>query len=267
VILAARPSLGKTSLALNVARNAAVGQNATVAFFSLETAGEQGCVGLARNDQPLSEVVFSAALRHGEVLLPAVEAALRLAEARQSDLGLISVSVGPGSFTGLRIGIATAKGLARALGIPVVGVRAFEPYVQTVGFWEGPVWVLLPDRRDWVYCAGFRGGEQTAPPQALSLEVLLQLGDLKDGKEEERPLFIGPGAECHREQLTRGFPQGVVAPTVLNRPSWFGIARLGRESYLIHGHDQLYELEPLYLQPPLAEATAQKRDPQTTKPK
>jgi tRNA threonylcarbamoyladenosine biosynthesis protein TsaB len=212
--------------------------------LGLETAGEQGCVGLIRGERPLSETVFFGAMRHGEMLLPAVEAALKLAEVKRNDLELIAVSRGPGSFTGLRIGIAAAKGLARALEIPLVGVSAFEPYAQIAGFWDGPAWVLLTDRRDWVYSAAFKGGEQIAPPQALPLEELM--GHLASASEE--PLLIGPGVERHRERL-KALSRAVLAPEGLSRPSAVEIARLGRERFLAEGCDEKRELEPLYLQP------------------
>jgi len=223
--------------------------------LGLETAGEQGSVGLVRDDELLGEQTFSAALRHGEVLLCAIDTTLKMSQVGREDLELIAVSLGPGSFTGLRIGIATAKGLARALGIPLVGVSAFEAYAHLAAFWEGSVWVLLPDRRDRVYYCGFRQGERLLPPQAGSLSAFLERAR-EVHNSIDRALFIGPGVEPHRGVLLEHFPRGVIAPAVLNRPSGLLIARLGLERYLEKGQDELYELEPLYLQPPLAETAA-----------
>jgi len=222
--------------------------------LGLETAGEQGSVGLVRGHELLGEHTFTAALRHGEVLLAAINYALELSRVGREELELISVSIGPGSFTGLRIGIATAKGLARALEIPIVGVAAFEAYSQAATFWDGPVWVLLPDRRDRVYYAVFCGGERLVPEQTGSLSALFErAGELCSSSQ--KALFIGPGAERHREVLLERFPQGVIAPAALSRPSGLLIARLGLKKYLAAERDELYELEPLYLQPPLAETT------------
>jgi len=211
--------------------------------LGLDTAGEQGSVGLIRGEQPLSEIVFFGALRHGELLLPAVDAALKLAEVERHDLELIAVSRGPGSFTGLRIGIAAAKGLARALEIPLVGVSAFEQYARLAGPWEGQVWVLLTDRRGWVYFAAYHGGEQVAPPQTLPLDELLKRLDRCSG----RPLLIGPGVEGHRDVL-EAVSKAALAAEVLSKPSAIEIARLGRERFLAEGCDEKLDLEPLYLQ-------------------
>ncbi len=220
--------------------------------LGLETAGDHGCVGLVRDDQALSEVVFHAAMKHGERLLPAVDAALRLADAHKDELNLLVASVGPGSFTGLRIGLSIAKGLARALRIPLVGVPAFEAYAQRVSCWPGPVWVLLQDRRDWVYAAGYERGRAVHPPRALPLRDFfkeLEASRTRAGAPgQAQALFIGPGVEPSRAALER---YGTVAPAALNRPSGVQIAQLGLARYGQEGHDELYTLEPLYLQPPL----------------
>lgn len=217
--------------------------------LGLETAGEQGCVGVLEDDRPLCELVFEATMAHGEKLLPAIEAALKLSGISKRDLELIAVSRGPGSFTGLRIGLAIAKGLARALGIPLVGVPGFAVYARKAAPWPGSVWVLLPDRREWLYVSVFRSGEEVLAPQVLTLsELLARLRADEFAREGERALLIGPGVESHREALAQA--HGVLAPAALNLPSGVEIARLGRERFAQEGHDELYELEPLYVQEP-----------------
>jgi tRNA threonylcarbamoyladenosine biosynthesis protein TsaB len=220
-------------------------------IVGLDTAGEHGSIGLAREADPVSEITFPAAFQQGEKLLPALDGSLKLAEITRSDVGLLAVSMGPGSFTGLRIGIALAKGLARALGIPIVGVSAFDAYASTARFWEGPVWVLLSDRRDWVYVAAFHEGEQIIPAGVSTIDSLLV--GMQESRRASRPkaLFIGPGAELHRLRLAE--QQGIVAPALLNRPSGLQIARLGWEKHRQFGQDELYDLEPAYIQPPAAE--------------
>lgn len=218
--------------------------------LGLETAGEQGGVGLTCAERPRSEFVFHAALKHGEKLLPAIEATLKLGEASRRDLELIAVSKGPGSFTGLRIGIATAKGLARALGVPLIGVPSAEVYARRVRFWTGPIWVLLPDRRDWLYVSAFQNGREVEPIRAVQFRDWIQQGLAGGGSQEAPPLFVGPGAEGHQDALEG---RGIVAPSSLQRPSGVEIARWGLEAYRREGRDELYELEPLYLHPPLAE--------------
>lgn len=215
----------------------------------METAGDDGSVGVVDGDRPLAEIVFSARLSHGEKLLPALDAALKLAELTPREIELIAVSQGPGSFTGLRIGIATAKGLARALDAPLVGIPTLEAYAHKAPFWEGLAVVLWPDRRDSVYFAGFQGDERVWPTEVGKLEELLQR--LIEGGREDL-FLVGPGAERHRERLREALPRASVASAALNGPSGVEVARLGLERYRAHGRDELFELEPLYFQPPLA---------------
>ncbi|HED04239.1 MAG TPA: tRNA (adenosine(37)-N6)-threonylcarbamoyltransferase complex dimerization subunit type 1 TsaB [Candidatus Fraserbacteria bacterium] len=218
--------------------------------LGIETAGEQAAVGLCRNGRDLTELGFAAERRQGEKLLEAITAALNWGQVDRSQLELIAVSAGPGSFTGLRIGLAMAKGLARALEIPLVGVPTLWAYAQPVCLWSGPVYALLPDRRDWVYWAGYRGGELLAEGGAQPIGSLLAA--LSEKQAKEPPLLIGPGAERHRPLIEGQAGDQIVAPARLNWPSGLQVARLGLAAYREQGQDQRETLEPLYMRAPLA---------------
>ena len=102
--------------------------------LGLETSGEMGSVGVINSEEALAEISFAAILKHGEKLLPAVQSALDLAEVEREEIELIAVATGPGSFTGLRIGLATAKGLSEALGTPIVGIPSADVYARATRF-------------------------------------------------------------------------------------------------------------------------------------
>ncbi|MDQ3035508.1 MAG: tRNA (adenosine(37)-N6)-threonylcarbamoyltransferase complex dimerization subunit type 1 TsaB, partial [Myxococcota bacterium] len=91
--------------------------------LAFDTSGDHGVVAVTTNGEVRAELHSRARSRQGESLLPAIERALAMGELTIGDIDLIAVGLGPGSFTGLRIGVATAKGLALARGTPVVGVR------------------------------------------------------------------------------------------------------------------------------------------------
>jgi tRNA threonylcarbamoyladenosine biosynthesis protein TsaB len=218
--------------------------------LGIDTAGEQGAVGLCRGAEGLSELNFIATLQHGEKLLPAIEAVLRWGEVYQEELELIAVSTGPGSFTGLRIGMAVAKGLARALEVPLVGVPTLAAYARMVSFWPGPVYALMPDRRELVYWAGYRNGERFTAERVEPIETLL--ASLL--REPQGSLLIGPGAERHRSLIAQRAPALTIAPAIFNRPSGLQVAWLGLATYQAKGQDERDTLEPLYAQAPLAQA-------------
>jgi tRNA threonylcarbamoyladenosine biosynthesis protein TsaB len=218
--------------------------------LGIETAADHGAVGLCLAEKFLGESSFSARLGQAERLVPAIESLLKLNGLDRRELQLIAVATGPGSFTGLRIGMATAKGLSQALQIPLVGVASTEAFAWRAGARPIPVCVLLADRRDLVYSALFEHGEKIAPERSHTIESLAQ-----ELRAQGRAIFcIGTGAETHRALLEQNsFVE--VAPALLNLPSAMGIARLGYQRYITNRQDELWTLEPLYVQRPIAEAS------------
>lgn len=214
--------------------------------LGIDTATEMGCVALCRGHEPVGELSFPAAMSQSERLLPAIESLLGQVETKAAEIELIAVSLGPGSFTGLRIGIATAKGLGRALGRPVVGIATMESYIDRVDFWSGPIFVLIYDRRDLVYWARFESGEPLGEERSDPIEAVL-------AKAPSGTLFVGTGAERYREQIIQQVSRSRVASSALNGPSALSIARLGWRKFERTGADERYELEPRYAQRPLAE--------------
>lgn len=212
--------------------------------LGIETSYEHGSIGLSDDGQVLGEVLFSVG--PGEHLLPALDSLLSLNNLARDQIELISVALGPGSFTSLRIGLAVGKGLAQALHIPIVGVPSMTAYAEKVSFLSGKICVVLPDRRDLVYYALYEKNAQITPEMSSTLtalrEQLEQMPDLA--------LCVGPGAERHRAALEQIV---TVAPQALNWPSGAVIAQLGARKYSQSQHDELWTLEPLYVQKPIAE--------------
>ncbi len=207
--------------------------------LGIETSHEHGSIGLSQDGQLSGELLFSVG--PGEYLLPALESLLPLNTLKRDQIELISVALGPGSFTSLRIGLAVGKGLAQALHIPIVGVPSMAAYAERVSFLSGKICVVLPDRRDFVYYALY---EQNAP---ITPEISSTITSLREQLKQtpDLVLCIGPGAERHRADFEQIAP---VAPPALNRPSGAQIAQLGTHTYSRSHHDELWTLEPLYVQ-------------------
>lgn len=223
--------------------------------LGIDTATEIGSVGLADGLSAIGELTFPARMGQAERLLQAVDRLLELSRLRVEELELIAVSAGPGSFTGLRIGIATAKGLAQGRGIPLVGIPTPESYARRVESWPGRVCVLTHDRRNLVYVAEFAAGIGSGGPRAGAKERVEEIEAVLAGDLAGR-LFVGSGAERYREEIVaRG---GTVAPRALNLPSGLEVALLGATKFAQSGEDELFTLEPRYLQRPLAELKARK---------
>lgn len=126
---------------------------------------------------------------HQERLAPMAERVVALAGLRFADLQRIGVTVGPGSFTGLRVGLAFGKGLAAALGAPLAGVGALEALAAEA---DGLVFAAIDARRDQVYLQGFEDGRPLMAPDALELgAAAARIIEIAAG----RPLtLVGSGA-------------------------------------------------------------------------
>ena len=170
--------------------------------------------------------------RHVTRLLADARALLERAGLAFADVGLIAVGTGPGSFTGLRIGVATARGLALATGAPVAGVSTLRALAQTP---EPPppgtlVLPVVDARRGEVFAAGWRDGEPVFQPRAMAPEELAELAE-GGGARSRRPwLAVGDGAVRFREALVQA---GVTVPapgSPAHRVSAATVCRLAAEA-------------------------------------
>ncbi|MGD2174972.1 MAG: tRNA (adenosine(37)-N6)-threonylcarbamoyltransferase complex dimerization subunit type 1 TsaB [Candidatus Brocadiaceae bacterium] len=129
-------------------------------MLGIETSGSIGSVALCDEEEPLASYTFPEGARHARDIMPAVDRLIREAETPKGEVDAVAVSEGPGSFTGLRVGVTCAKALAWALGWKCVGVCSLEVMVQNVARDEcGGGCVVCPvldARRDRVYGAVFR---------------------------------------------------------------------------------------------------------------
>jgi tRNA threonylcarbamoyladenosine biosynthesis protein TsaB len=170
--------------------------------LAVESATEQAGVALVDESGALGAVTVTRGRRHAEVIVPAVDFVCRRAGVTLSDVEAVVVDVGPGLFTGLRVGVGTAKALAFALGRPLVGVSSLEVLAQAVagaGVVAGTVVVPVVDaRRGEVFAARFgveahravRLGEDVRrTPDALAAELAVANG--------EPMLVVGDGARRH----------------------------------------------------------------------
>lgn len=176
--------------------------------LALDTSTSVGAVAVGVGERLLSEVVMNVGPGHSSALMPAVDQALRSAGILPRELSAVVVGGGPGSFTGVRIGAATAKGIVHALGIPLFAYSGL--LAAAAGAWgaERPVCALFDARRRDVYAACYRFGagvEEVFGPVAMTLDALLARF-----RGAEPPLFTGEAATIHREEIARELGARVV---------------------------------------------------------
>lgn len=187
-------------------------------------------------------------LTHSKNLLPMIDEALHKGGKAMEDVRLVAAVVGPGSFTGVRIGVATAQGLARARGIKCLGVNALEAMAASL---HAPGHVICPirDARSLqVYGTAFRDGQRLLQDEAAALAVYLEQVSALEGPL----LFVGDGVKPCRKQIEESLGnRALFAPPHLLLPGAGAAAQLACTNQ--HLAAEPGELKPLYLRAPQAE--------------
>jgi tRNA threonylcarbamoyladenosine biosynthesis protein TsaB len=230
--------------------------------LALETSSSLGGVALLEGEQVRGAASTWMAGAHSRRLLSDLDELLRREGLRVEELDLLVVSLGPGSFTGLRIGLATVKGLSLASGVPIAGASSLLTLASAVEACEGLVAPTLDARKGEVYSTllRMRSGraetvlaEQAVDPSAWAARVAAAAGS-------EPVLWLGTGALLYRELLLPPCPAGSrLAGRACDSPQAVHLAFLGREQALRCGPADLARLEPNYLRaldaaPPLSHA-------------
>ena len=213
----------------------------------IDTSGPVCGVAVMEDEKVLSEFTAQNRNTHSANLMLMTEAALEAAGKTIGEMDAIAAVTGPGSFTGVRIGVATAKGLAHGAGIPCIPVDALEALNASAGGFAGVVCPIQDARAGQVYGTAFRGGERLMKDEALKLEEFLE----RVSGMGESFLFLGDGMPVHRERIREILGEkAVFAPAHLNylRPAAAGVLAMksGEKTDYLH-------LEATYLRPPNAQ--------------
>lgn len=162
----------------------------------LDTSGPVCGVAVASDGDLVYESWMNNKMTHSQKIMPMVDAALRMLDLDITEIDAYAAVTGPGSFTGVRIGVATVKGLAEARQKPCVEVDALEALARNAGAFTGTVCPILDARAGQVYGAAFRAPtfERLLPDQALKLEEFLSGLESCGGPY----LFVGDGIKAHR---------------------------------------------------------------------
>ena len=221
--------------------------------MGIETSTMQGGVALLSEQGLLSEYLLNVKATHTERLLPLIDRALRDAGITLSHVDGLAVAVGPGSFTGLRIGISTAKGLAIGAGKPLVGVPTLEAMAWTLPFCLHSICPILDARKGEVYCGLFRHeGERLI---RLMEEAVLSPDSLVT-RIQAPTVFLGDGLAVYGKILKSRLKELALFPPLAQRGGKAAaVAELGRSRLLQGQRDEISELAPRYLRPSEAELT------------
>jgi len=237
-----------------------VGERGTaVLILGIETATQQVGVAIGGHEGVLAQAHTARGRRHAENLTPAIEFVCRQARIDLHEVSCVAVDIGPGLFTGLRVGIAAAKAMASALRVPMIGVSSLDLLAFPIRFSPRLIVAVIDARRGEVFHALYRqvpGGVQRvsdpscATADDLASELLAARDDI---------LLVGDGALRYIEAF-EGLDKVEVADQGLAYPSGSSLVQLAHAQALREEWVKPWELSPLYLRKPDAEIGWKTRD-------
>ncbi len=209
--------------------------------LGIETATSTCAVALTRNGNFLAEERFELPRLHGEIIVDMIEGMLQRCSLQTADLTGIAASLGPGSFTGLRIGLSVAKGIAFAHDLPIVGVHTPDAIASAIVPLSDTLIVALPSRRGEVYAAPYRNLDgfyhRSGKIAAVTVEAFTEWAG---GTQ----YIAGPGYPALRKA---GLDDFIYLKEKHWRVSAEAVARLGTHKLMMDETDDLDTLEPAYV--------------------
>lgn len=214
-------------------------------ILALDTATPVGSVALYAKEGLVISRYFNVGLQHSQRLFVEIEAALATASVDMGALQAVAVSIGPGSFTGLRIGLSAAKGLCLAADKALVVVSTLETLAARLPFARLPVCAVLDARKREVYTALY--DTSAGVPVALISPRAIAPMQLAEERMEQSTIFTGDGAEVYRDLLG---PHALMAPASCARPDAGTIGWLALSKLEAGETADIDSVEPEYLRPP-----------------
>jgi tRNA threonylcarbamoyladenosine biosynthesis protein TsaB len=228
--------------------------------LGIDTSTACGSVGLIEDEETISEYLLNIPVTHSERLLGAIDFVLREARCRMEQVEGWVIALGPGSFTGLRIGVSTVKGLAFATGKPVAGVSTLDVLASQIAPTSFLICPILDARKKEVYTGFYRFQNgisltRQSEYQAISPESLVS-------QINEQTIFVGDGVRTYGDFfLDRLGSFAIFPPSPLHVSHGSTVAKLGLDLLKKGEHLSLSTFSPLYIRPSEAEVRWQETHP------
>ena len=213
-------------------------------ILGVDTSTPIGSVGLIDGESFVAEHTLSIVKAHSSRLMPAIDQILKWADLTVHDLDACAVGIGPGSFTGIRIGVGTIKSLCYALKKPIIGISTLEAIAYNLRYTDQLICPILDARKDEVYGAVFRGGQnllRKSEDLCVPIESLLSQID-------DDVIFVGDGLRRYAPVVQEQFGEDVpLADSIFNVPRGASVARIGYDRLLNGQSGDYFSLTPNYV--------------------
>lgn len=222
-------------------------------ILAIDTTSAAASAAIINEEKLLGTYTCNAKLTHLQKLIPMIEHLMVNCELSRDDLTHVAVSEGPGSFTGIRIGVSTAKALAQIKHLPMVSVPTLKSMAYNIPFYQGIVCPILDARRQQVYGAAYQWQNKQCyeiiPPGAYDIvELITKINRYED------ILFLGDGMDTYKEIIVNHMgSKADFAPQYLKMQNAASVARLAYEMVSIGQQKNYLEVKPTYLRKAEAE--------------
>ena len=222
--------------------------------LAIDSSSVAASAAVCRDDRIISEFIQNTSLTHSETLLPMIKSVLEAAGMTAEDIELFAVSAGPGSFTGVRIGISTIKGLAFGRNKPIASVSSLEALAYNLLGFNGIICPVMDARRGQFYTALFDGGNRLTP------DLLIPYTQLKEKLQSvDKPIYFTGDAYALAHSAI-DLPNVRKTPPRLRHASSASIAMCAQRNYTV-GKDIFSDknISPIYLRESQAERERKER--------
>lgn len=231
-------------------------------LLAADTATAVNTVAVLRDGRPLAELIVDCGRGHSERLLECVNWTLREAGLQFDDVDALAVSVGPGSFTGVRIGVSAFKGLALARRLPLIPVSTMDALARCAGPCDGLVCPLLDAKMKEVYGALYR--QTGSDLEKLKQDAVAPVEFFLEGLEQNEVLFLGDGATLYETRIREALPHARFLPRHLLIPRASAVAAAALDILSAGADNDAALVEPVYLRASQAEQARAQRERERT---
>ena len=216
-------------------------------ILSADTSSPKFSCALLKGDELISSFKAEEFNRHSSDLLPEIDRMIKESPYTIDDIRLYCVGIGPGSFTGLRIGLTTMRGLALALKRPIIGIPSIDAIAYNAIGSDTDISVIIDAKQNKVYARIYKIIQNQVRPKTKIL--LLDIKELLL-KIKSPTLFIGDAISLYKDQISGTLKQDArFAPEAIWHPEAAVIGKLGFEKFLSGKRDNVFTLSPLYIYP------------------
>jgi tRNA threonylcarbamoyladenosine biosynthesis protein TsaB len=229
-------------------------------ILGIDTSTKYCNIGLIEDEEVLINYTMNGLRKkHSSILMPAIKDLFKIMDLKIEEIHGVAVSIGPGSFTGLRIGLSVAKGLSYACSLPLLGIPTLEAMAFSLAGIPNLICPILESKKDEIYDVVFRGGESLHRIMDYKCEdihsLLARLSPLR-----EKIIFLGDGIKRYRDNIKIKIGKDALfIDSQINLPMATNVAFLGLNKLIKKEEDDISKLSPFYLRKSEAEIVWEKK--------